>query len=74
MKYTTNNPTADAAIEKLAQRYAARGDSAETSRQQSVVTEDKTGTIAYQSVDVDSLEMAHPRSVGVENEGLSALS
>ena len=30
--------------------------------------------VIYQSVDVDSLEMVHPRSIGVEHAGLTALS
>ena len=60
----------DAAIEKLAQRYAALL----ITKQQPAVPEDKESSITYQSVDVDSLEMVHPRSVGVEHAGLSALS
>lgn len=60
----------DAAIEKLAQRYAARL----ITSQQPVNSEDKEGIITYQPVDVDSLEMLRPRSVGVEHAGLAALS
>ncbi|MEQ8213042.1 MAG: IS1634 family transposase [Smithellaceae bacterium] len=60
----------DAAIEKLAQRYAARL----ITSQQPVNSEDKEGIITYQPVDVDSLEMLRPRSVGVEYAGLAALS
>jgi len=61
----------DAAIEKLAQRYAARLITVKT---ESVTVEDKKVTVTYQSVDVASLEMVRPRSVGVEHAGLSALS
>lgn len=61
---------APAEIEEPAQRYAARlitkrapvGDVAEKSE------------AVYQEVDVNSLELVRPRSVGVEHIGLSALS
>lgn len=59
----------DADIEKLAQRYAARL----VTSQQLAYSEDKED-ITYQPVDVDSLEMLRPRSVGVEHGGLTALS
>ena len=60
----------DAEIEKLAQRYAARL----ITSQQPVNSENKEDIITYQPVDVDSLEMLRPRSVGVEHAGLAALS
>lgn len=60
----------DATIEKLAQRYAARL----ITKEKSVATEDEKTTVTYQPVDVDSLEMVRPRSVGVEHVGLTALS
>jgi len=60
----------DAAIEKLAQRYAARL----ITKQKRVTTDDKKGEAIYLSVDVESLEMVRPRSVGVEHVGLTALS
>lgn len=59
-------------IEKLAQRYSAR-----------LITVQQTSPIAndtaisapeYQDVDINSLEMIRPRSVGVEHAGLAALS
>ena len=63
----------DAAIERLAQRYAARL----IIKQKEVVTTDdenkKKTPVIYQSVDVDSLEMVRPRSIGVEHAGLTAL-
>ena len=56
-------------IEKLAQRYAAR-----------LVISHQTGDkpeeasdVSYQEVDIASLELVHPRSIGVEHAGLSAL-
>src|SRR5665647_1128005 len=60
----------DAALEKLAQRYVARL----ITKQESVTTDDKKGAVTYLPVDVDSLEMVRPRSVGVEHAGLTALS
>jgi len=58
----------DTAIEMLAQRYAAL-----LITKQQDVPEDKKDTL-YQPVDVESLEMVHPRSVGVEHVGITALS
>jgi transposase len=57
------------AIEALAQRYAARliADSKPAS-----VPKD-TASPVYHEVDVDSLELVHPRSIGVEHVGLEAL-
>ena len=56
-------------IEKLAQWYAGRlvinnqtGDQQEEKRD-----------VSYQEVDIASLEMIHPRSIGVEHAGLSAM-
>lgn len=60
----------DAALEKLAQRYVA----CLITKQESVTTDDKKGAVTYLPVDVDSLEMVRPRSVGVEHAGLTALS
>lgn len=58
-----------ATIEKLAQRYAGRllivrqaGDQA-----------DAAPSVSYQEVDIESLELVQPRSIGVEHVGLSAL-
>lgn len=59
-----------AMIEKLAQRYAARL----ITKQKTDTTDDKKGAVTYQPVDVESLEMVRPRSVGVEHAGLTALS
>lgn len=60
----------DAAIEKLAQRYAARlvmgGPKEEGS-------EGREAVVDYQEVDVTSLELVQPRSIGVEHSGLAAL-
>ncbi|MDD2469253.1 MAG: IS1634 family transposase [Desulfobulbus sp.] len=57
------------AIEGLAQRYAARLVS-----DTRVVTPAKdTATPVYHEVDVDSLELVRPRSIGVEHAGLAAL-
>lgn len=57
------------AIEALAQRYAARlvADSKPAS-----VAKDTAGPV-YHEVDVDSLELVRPRSIGVEHVGLAAL-
>ena len=57
------------AIEVLAQRYAARlvADSKPAS-----VAKDTAGPV-YHEVDVDSLELVRPRSIGVEHVGLAAL-
>ena len=58
------------AIEALAQRYAARlvADS------RPVAAPGETTTpVVYHEVDVESLEMVRPRSIGVEHVGLAAL-
>jgi transposase len=57
------------AIEALAQRYAARlvADSGPVSAPKD------TSTPVYHEVDVDSLELVRPRSIGVEHVGLAAL-
>lgn len=60
----------DAAIDKLARRYAARlvmDGSKEAS------SEGREAVVDYQEVDVSSLEMVQPRSIGVEHVGLAAL-
>ena len=56
-------------IEAMAQRYAARlvADSKPAS-----VAKDTAGPV-YHEVDVDSLELVRPRSIGVEHVGLAAL-
>jgi len=59
---------ASLAIEQLAQRYAARllgvqGEAAPTGSQSG----------EYHEVDIDSMEMLRPRSIGVEHLGLEAL-
>ncbi len=60
----------DAAVEKLAQRYAARlvmdGPKEEGG-------EGREAVVDYQEVDVASLELVQPRSIGVEHAGLAAL-
>jgi transposase len=59
-----------AALEALAQRYAARlvvKGAPATSVQESAEAD-------YQEVDIASLELVRPRSVGVEHAGLAALS
>lgn len=61
----------DAAIEKLAQRYAAL---LVTRQKESHTSVEKKAAVTYQPVDIDSLEMVRPRSVGVEHTGLAALS
>jgi len=58
-----------AEIEKLASLYAARLIVAAP-----VVTGISEESPDYQEVDVGSLELTHPRSVGVEHVGLSAMS
>lgn len=74
------------AIETLAQRYAALLLTKKKQRVPSQVTQDadsnateNAGTTSheeqdYQEVDVHSLELVRPRSVGVEQAGVSALS
>jgi hypothetical protein len=59
-----------AAIETLAQRYAARL----VASRPSIVPEPEISAAEYQDVDVNSLELSCPRSVGVEHAGLAALS
>ncbi len=61
-------------LEKLAQRYAAQlllrqGQSVEPGRSRPAV---RTGR-SFVEVDADSLEVLHPRSVGVEHAGLSVM-
>lgn len=56
-------------IETLAQRYAAR---LVTSHHPGGQTKDVAAT-EYYEVDVDSLELVRPRSIGVEHVGLAAL-
>jgi transposase len=62
---------ASATIESLAQRYAAR---LITSRPVGQQTTTEAQGVDYREVDVDSLELVRPRSVGVEHVGLSALN
>ena len=64
----------DAALEKLAQHYAAQlllrqGHSVQAGRAQALVN---TGR-SFIEVDADSLEVLQPRSVGVEHAGLSVM-
>lgn len=59
-----------AAIEALAQRYAARL----VAGRHSVPPVPESSAVEYQEVDVNSLELVRPRSVGVEHAGLAALS
>lgn len=59
-----------AAIETLAQRYAARLVAGKPSTAPAPVSSD----VEYQEIDVNSLEMVRPRTVGVEHAGLAALS
>jgi transposase len=59
-----------AAIEALAQRYAARL----VVGRHAVAPESENTAPEYQEVDVNSLELVRPRSVGVEHAGLAALS
>ncbi len=59
-----------AAIEALAQRYAARL----VAGRPSIAPEPQGPAVEYQDVDVNSLELVRPRSVGVEHAGLAALS
>lgn len=60
----------DASLEVLAQRYTARL-LTKTSPVASVAEGDR---VEYQEVDVNSLELVRPRSVGIEHVGLAALS
>jgi transposase len=59
-----------AAIETLAQRYASRL----VAGRPSVAVKPESSAVEYQEVDVNSLELVRPRSVGVEHAGLAALS
>lgn len=59
-----------AEIEALAQRYAARL----VAGRPSAASVPESPDVEYQEVDVNSLEMVRPRSVGVEHAGLAALS
>ena len=56
-------------IEKLAQQYSAR---LVVSNQGAGQTEE-TGDVSYQEVDIASLELVQPRSIGVEHAGFAAL-
>lgn len=56
-------------IEKLAQHYAARLVISNHGGDQ----QDKASDVSYQEVDIGSLKMVHPRSIGVEHAGLFAL-
>jgi len=56
-------------IEKLAQRYAARL----IIGRQAADPEETGKSVSYQEVDIDSLELVQPRSIGVEHAGLAAL-
>jgi transposase len=56
-------------IEKLAQRYAARL----VIGRQAADPEETGSSVRYQEVDIDSLELVQPRSIGVEHVGLAAL-
>jgi len=58
------------ALETLAQRYAARL----VAGRSSAAPETGNSAGEYQEVDVNSLELVRPRSVGVEHAGLAALS
>ena len=67
------------AVESLAQRYTARVVSAKISVYDNKNNEESdsfgsTDACDYQEVDVASLELVRPRSVGVEHVGLAALS
>jgi transposase len=62
---------APATIESLAQRYAARLITSQPVGQQ---TATEAQGVDYREVDVESLELVRPRSVGVEHVGLSALN
>lgn len=60
---------ADDAVEKLAQRYAARLVVSSSKEDRGEIGE----AVDYQEVDIASLELVHPRSIGVEHAGLAAL-
>lgn len=61
--------TADTQVEQLAQYYAAQL----LACQNGVLPEQEEMPGDYREVDVDSLELVRPRSIGVEHVGLSAL-
>ena len=56
--------------ENLAQHYAARLVMSGPKEERGEVRE----TVDYQEVDIDSLELVRPRSIGVEHAGLAALA
>ena len=56
-------------IETLAQRYASRL----VTRQQPVAKTGEDTSQAYHEVDVESLELIRPRSIGIEHVGMAAL-
>lgn len=58
-----------ATIEKLAQRYAGRLLIVRQTENQAAAAR----SVSYQEVDIASLELVQPRSIGVEHVGLSAL-
>jgi len=62
-------------IEVLAQRYYSQlvTRKSEASALDSDIASDKSAASDYQEVDVQSLELVQPRSVGVEHAGLQAL-
>jgi transposase len=57
-------------VEKLAQRYAGRLTCLRPAQEQSQANESPQ----YQEVDIDSLELVRPRSIGVEHVGMEALT
>lgn len=57
-------------VEKLAQRYVARLTCLQPLKEQSETPKSSQ----YQEVDIDSLELVRPRSIGVEHVGLEALN
>ena len=63
-------------IEVLAQRYYSQlvTRKSEASTPDGDIASDKSAASDYQEVDVQSLELVQPRSVGVEHAGLQALS
>ena len=62
--------TESATIEALAQRYAARL----VADRPSVAPASESPAEQYREIDIDSLQLVRPRSVGVEHVGLAALS
>lgn len=59
------------AIETLAQRYAAR---LVVCHKPVASPRDETPSSEYHEVDIDSLELVRPRSIGVEHAGMAALN